>query len=54
MISLAVQRPNGRMKDTANNIYANGEFVVHIVDEDNVSQINQTAASLPAEKSEIE
>ena len=54
MISLAVQRPAGRMKDTANNIYATGEFVVHIVDEKNVARINETAANLPAEESEIE
>lgn len=54
MISLAVQRPAGRKKDTANNIYATGEFVVHIVDEKNVAQINETAANLPSEESEIE
>lgn len=54
MVSLAIQRPDGRLKDTARNIYNNQQFVVHIVDDENVGQINQTAASLPATESEIE
>ena len=54
MVSLAVQRPEGRLKDTARNIYDNKEFVVHIVDEDNVAAINETAASLPSEQSELD
>lgn len=54
MISLAIQRSEGGKKDTARNIYANKEFVVHIVDEQNVEQVNETAASLPPDESEIE
>ncbi|KGR79317.1 flavin reductase family protein [Ureibacillus manganicus] len=54
MVSLAIQRPNGRLKDTARNIYQSGEFVVHIVDEENVKKINETAASLPPNESELE
>ncbi|AQQ53168.1 flavin reductase family protein [Planococcus lenghuensis] len=54
MVSLAIQRPTGERKDTARNIYGNGEFVVHIVDQDNVVKINETAASLPPEDSEVE
>jgi flavin reductase (DIM6/NTAB) family NADH-FMN oxidoreductase RutF len=54
MVSLAIQRPEGRLKDTARNIYDNHEFVVHIVDDENVRSINQTAASLPPTESEIE
>lgn len=54
MISVSVQRPGGRMKDTARNIYDNHEFVVHIVDTNNVEQVNMTAASLPATESELE
>jgi len=42
------------MKDTARNIIEGKEFVVHIVDESNVEQINKTAASLPPNESEIE
>lgn len=53
MISLSVQRRAGAPKDTANNILEAQEFVVHIVDRDNVEAINQTAATLPPEQSEI-
>lgn len=54
LISLAIQRRDGQQKDTAKHINAGKEFVVHIVDEDNVEQINQTAATLPPDLSEIE
>lgn len=54
MISLSIQRAAGRQKDTARNIIGLKEFVVHIVDENNVEKINQTAASLPPNESEIE
>lgn len=54
MISLSIQRSEGKEKDTARNIKKLKEFVVHIVDEQNVEQVNQTAANLPSDKSEIE
>jgi flavin reductase (DIM6/NTAB) family NADH-FMN oxidoreductase RutF len=54
MISLSVQRREGQPKDTARNILESKEFVIHIVDEQNVEKINQTAASLPLDESEIE
>lgn len=54
MISVSVQRKDGKRKDTARNIKHNKEFVVHIVDEENVEKINETAASLPPDVSEIE
>lgn len=54
MVSLAIQRPSEQLKDTAQNIYNNRQFVVHIVDNENVVKINETAASLPASDSEIE
>jgi flavin reductase (DIM6/NTAB) family NADH-FMN oxidoreductase RutF len=54
MISISVQRSAGKMKDTARNIMDSKQFVVHIVDEQNVEKINQTAASLPSNQSEIE
>ncbi|WP_209121694.1 flavin reductase family protein [Alkalihalobacillus sp. BA299] len=54
MISLSIQRQEGRQKDTARNIMDSKEFVVHIVDELNVEKVNQTAASLPPNQSEIE
>ncbi|QCJ41247.1 flavin reductase family protein [Bacillus sp. S3] len=54
MISLSIQRAQGRQKDTARNIIETKEFVVHIVDDHNVEKVNKTAASLPPEQSEIE
>lgn len=54
MISLSIQRQGEKQKDTARNISETKEFVVHIVDEDNVGKINKTAASLPSNQSEIE
>jgi flavin reductase (DIM6/NTAB) family NADH-FMN oxidoreductase RutF len=54
MISLAVQRPQERLKDTARHIHHQQQYVVHIVDEDNVKQVNETAASLPVTESEID
>ncbi|MDR7238008.1 flavin reductase (DIM6/NTAB) family NADH-FMN oxidoreductase RutF [Neobacillus drentensis] len=54
MISLSIQRSGGRQKDTARNIIESKQFVVHIVDEQNVEKINKTAASLPPDQSEIE
>lgn len=55
LISLAIQRnKNGELKDTARNILTKKEFVVHIVDENNVEKINITAASLPPNESEID
>ncbi|RHW30913.1 flavin reductase family protein [Lysinibacillus yapensis] len=53
MISLSIQREKGEIKDTATNIYQNGEFVVHIVDVDNVEKVNETAAKLPYNVSEL-
>jgi flavin reductase (DIM6/NTAB) family NADH-FMN oxidoreductase RutF len=54
MISISVQRQNGRQKDTARNAIEKNEFVVHIVDESNVEAINKTAAALPPNESEVE
>jgi flavin reductase (DIM6/NTAB) family NADH-FMN oxidoreductase RutF len=54
MISLSIQRSEGRQKDTAKNILNKGDFVVHVVDEQNVEKINKTAANLPSNQSEIE
>lgn len=53
ILSVSVQRVNGEMKDTARNILNNGEAVVHIVDEDNVEQVNLTAGSYAPDDSEL-
>ena len=54
LVSVSIQRSGGKQKDTARNILETKEFVIHVVDELNVDQINQTAASLPPDQSEIE
>lgn len=54
LLSISVQRRNGIVKDTARNILKNKEYVIHIVDEYNVNEINATAASLPPNESEIQ
>lgn len=54
MISLSVARSNGNLKDTARHIYDNQQFVVHIVDDQNVERVNATAATLPPSESEVE
>ena len=53
LISISVQRKNGIPKDTARNAIEAGAFVVHISDESYIHQINETAASLPPEESEV-
>lgn len=53
MLSIAVQRKNGVAKDTARNAAARGELVVHIVDESIAAAVNETAANLAPEESEI-
>src|SRR5699024_5455252 len=40
MVSLSIQRQQGKQKDTARNILADKEFVVHMVDEQNVEKVN--------------
>lgn len=53
MVSISIQRINGEMKDTARNIYENQEFVIHIVDHEQIEKINKTAATLPSTESEL-
>lgn len=54
IVSIAIQRKNGRLKDTARNILKKKEAVIHIVDSKNVAQANQTAANLSEEMSELD
>ncbi|TVP87532.1 MAG: flavin reductase family protein [Alkalicoccus sp.] len=54
LISVAVGRKNGKQKDTAVNILETKEFVVHVTDEDNVKEVNETSAGLPPEQSEVD
>ncbi|MCC5893823.1 flavin reductase family protein [Exiguobacterium sp.] len=54
LVSVSVQRKNGVMKDTARNAVATEELVIHIVDESNVTLVNETAATLGPEESELD
>lgn len=55
MISIAViRRPGSVMKDTARNIKETGDFVVNMVDLQNVEAVNQSSADYPPEISEVE
>ncbi|EME8169551.1 flavin reductase family protein [Enterococcus faecium] len=53
ILSLAIQRKQDTVKDTAKNILETREAVIHILDEDNVEEANKTAANLPNEESEL-
>lgn len=52
LLSISVNRTEGRQKDTARNAVENGEFVVHVSDEAIIEDINETAASLRPDESE--
>jgi flavin reductase (DIM6/NTAB) family NADH-FMN oxidoreductase RutF len=54
LISISVQRKQGVMKDTARNATETGSFVVHITDESIIHMVNETAANLPPNESEVE
>lgn len=53
IVSVAIQRKNGQQKDTARNLLATNEAVIHILDEQNVTDANQTAAQLSPTTSEL-
>lgn len=53
IVSVSFQRTDGQLKDTARNILENKEAVIHIVDDLNVHDANETAASLTAAESEF-
>ncbi|MBT0666759.1 flavin reductase family protein [Novosphingobium profundi] len=48
-----ITRPDGRLKDTAANILATGEFVVHLVSEALAPAMNLTCMDAPSEVDEI-
>lgn len=55
LISLSIGRRKGQiMKDTARNAIESGELVVHISTENIIGDINETAALLPAARSELD
>ncbi|MDP1534099.1 MAG: flavin reductase family protein, partial [Rubrivivax sp.] len=53
MISINKLQDDG-LKDTAANILANGEFVVHIADEPMAQKMHLCGATMPSDVSELE
>ena len=54
-VAIAIQRKSPDVpKDTARNILENKEFVVHIVDEEIITEVDKTAAELPPNESEVD
>lgn len=54
VLSVAIQRKDGNLKDTARNILSTKEAVVHVVDVSNVEEVNKTSAPLGPSQSELE
>ncbi|MBU8595864.1 flavin reductase family protein [Shouchella clausii] len=54
LLSIAVGRREGQMKDTARNAVAMEEMVIHVVSEKIVADMNETAATLAPDESELE
>lgn len=48
-----IRKEGGEQKDTARNILRQGEFVVHVVDEDNLKRVNMASIESPPDISEI-
>lgn len=54
LISLSINRhPDGRMKDTATNLFTSREGVVHLVNDEVLNEMNATAVSLPPDVGEL-
>jgi flavin reductase (DIM6/NTAB) family NADH-FMN oxidoreductase RutF len=54
IVMLSINRlSDGRLKDTAANILASGEFVVHMTDEAMAQQMHACGEALPADMSEL-
>lgn len=53
MLSLAIQRKNGGLKDTARNIVERGRAVIQVLDAENLLEVNKTAANFPKDESEL-
>lgn len=54
ILSLAIQRQAGEVKDTSRNILARQEAVVHIVTDSILADANEAAASLAPDQSELD
>ncbi|WP_035051892.1 flavin reductase family protein [Carnobacterium pleistocenium] len=54
LLTVAILRKDGVIKDTARNILDRKEAVIHIVDQTVVEEMNETSAPLPSDQSELE
>ena len=54
LLSVSISRSNGEMKDTARNILQYKELVIHVSTEEMIEDINETAAPLKPNQSELE
>ncbi|MDM5317587.1 flavin reductase family protein [Fictibacillus sp. b24] len=54
LIAISIGRKDGVQKDTSRNAEKTGEFVVHIPDETYIEAVNQTAANIKPDESEVE
>ncbi|MDQ8022039.1 MAG: flavin reductase family protein [Moraxellaceae bacterium] len=54
LVMISINRDkSGKLKDTARNILANGEFVVHLADEDIAERMHRCGDRLPPDMSEL-
>lgn len=53
LLSISILHGEDHIKDTVNNIKKNNEFVVHIVSEEMLEDVNQTSIELPPNRSEL-
>lgn len=53
-ISISVRKEGLREKDTTVNILNNKEFVVHVVDEENIQYVNDSSYEFPSDVSEVD
>ena len=53
-VMFSTRRDNDKNKDTLNNVLATKQFVVNMVTEDTVEQMNTTSQSIPSDESEFD
>ncbi|MBO0459661.1 flavin reductase family protein [Enterococcus hulanensis] len=53
LVSLSINRNEQQMKDTTHNLLQQKEGVIHLVNDSILAEMNQSAASLPPEESEL-
>lgn len=53
LVMISINRKGPQMKDSARNLLSHPEGVIHIVSQDLIAEMNQTAASLDPNESEL-